>query len=211
MPSPLIDIPAVGQAIRTSGQSSSVKKWIKGYAKSKGACVEATIGAYVNATMKVTARATTEKNLETIGSTITSQLNASFVSEFNRQFNAGSSMSVAFHWLGISKDGSTYESVHQKEFKDGKRSVEVARKNFTAAVKKQSGNEVSITASAYIEGVTPTPALVCLYFAVEKVVFEDGTSVVTVNGNPNSLKTGTAGGREVGTMKDGTMTITKLN
>merc|ERR1712241_1611879 len=73
MPSPLIDIPAVGQAISTSGQSSSVKKWIKGYAKSKGACVEATIGAYVNATMKVTARATTEKNLETIGSTITSQ------------------------------------------------------------------------------------------------------------------------------------------
>jgi len=210
MPSPLIDIPAVGQAIRTSGQSSSVKKWIKGYATSKGACVEATIGVYVFASINITARATTEKNLETIGSTITSQLNASFVSEFNRQFNAGSSMSVAFHWLGISKDGSTYESVHQKEFKDGKRSVEVARKNFTAAVKKQSGNEVRIGVQGYIEGETATPATLCLYFAVEKVVFEDGTSVVTVNGNPNSLKTGTAGGVEVPN-RDATIHIHNIN
>jgi len=145
MPAILFDIPPVsmGRASisRQSSSETKVGSHKNGYSTSKGACATASLGVRVNITIDVTIKATTEKSIVTVGTIITEHLKESFKEEFNEQFNTGYSLDVAFDWLGISSNGEYHESSHEDAFQEGETSVEIARKEFTEAIKEQDSKK----------------------------------------------------------------------
>jgi len=199
MPSILFDIPPVGQAAvsRQLSLEDTVTSHKKGYSTASGACATASIGVVATVKINVTITATTESNIVTVRSKIEKYLKDSFKAEFNKQFSSGYSLDAGFEWLGISADGEYHSSTHQDAFLEGEKSVQEARQEFTEAIKQQNSKQVRIIGKAKLEGRLPTKAEYCLFFAVEKVEFSDGTELFTVNDNPRSAKTGTSDGNEV--------------
>jgi len=199
MPSTIFDLEEVSSSRQSSRSGdTSVTSHKDGYStSSNGACASATIGVIATVKMEVTLTATSQKNIQTIGNTIKEHLKESYQAGFDEEFNAGYSLDVGWSWLGISSSGEYYESSHEDAYENGEESLEAARTDFIQAVQEQKSKTVTIIGEAKLEGQSNIPAEYCIYFAVQKVQFSDGSEVFVVNDNPKTAKTATSDGKEV--------------
>jgi len=205
IPSPIFDLeelpassPASSPASRqSSSKNVNVTRHTDGYSTSSGACVSATVGVTATVHIEVTITATSQKEIETLGNTIREHLKEDFTEEFDEEFSAGYSLDVGWDWTGVSSDGDVYESTHEEAYEKGEEGMEAARTSFTQAVKAQNSKTVTIVGDAKLEGESPEPAEYCIFFAVQKVEFSDGSEVFVVNNNQRTAETGTKGGHPV--------------
>jgi len=198
IPSTIFDLEEL-PASRQSSKSKNVNvtSHTDGYSTASGACVSATVGVFATAHIEVTITATSQKEIKTLGNTIKEHLKESFQESFDEEFQAGYSLDVGWDWTGVSSDGDINESSHEEAYENGEEGMEAARTSFTQAVQEQNTKTVTIVGDATLEGESPIPATYCIYFAVQKVEFTDGSEVYVVNDNQRTAKTATTDGQEV--------------